>query len=585
MINVIDFGAIGDGVTDDTAAIQAAVDASSSGSVILFPAGDYKISSSVAVSNKKQFLFLGNGATIKGTSTRFQSYFHMSGCQGITFRGFTFDQMKYVLPVYDPYHYDEIYNCPVYFEGDSQDLQIQDCIFINLYTVGVFCYSSNNISIDACSFRSPVQTQTQMLQHIHVQTCSGLLTVRDCEFINAAPSSPAAVPCGVFVSGHTGSSFVENNRFEYCGRNNTGSHRLGVIDFYTDANNVRILNNVSINGMAQFARLSAIRNGIVQGNRVHTNELAELDYSTLTIEGVANLRGQQGVQDMQVIDNVFEDPGQRAAFTVGVLSYNWNYPSTNIKVARNSFTGSRRAVYVAGPFRNVTVESNEMRGHIGSIEVGHNGTNASAMVGGVEASSAFENLSIRNNVMTDVSGGGSNAVTVNLAKTPPFSGSIGEIVVEGNCFHAASSNAGQAIAVALSASTLQGRLNIWANVTRNYNIDWYVRGTREVQVERNRALSTGSTTPYLDDGSNGTVLRRQNRLSDGRLYGTATLSGGSATIPTPEIRSGDVISVSRSASGGTLGHLSVGSISGGSSFVINSTNAADTSTVFWEIVH
>ena len=39
-----DFGAVGDGITDDTAAIQAALDAASSGGVVLFPRGIYLVS-------------------------------------------------------------------------------------------------------------------------------------------------------------------------------------------------------------------------------------------------------------------------------------------------------------------------------------------------------------------------------------------------------------------------------------------------------------------------------------------------------------------------------------------------------------
>jgi polygalacturonase len=40
-VNVKDFGAIGDGVTDDTAAIRAAADAVAPGGTIYFPSGTY----------------------------------------------------------------------------------------------------------------------------------------------------------------------------------------------------------------------------------------------------------------------------------------------------------------------------------------------------------------------------------------------------------------------------------------------------------------------------------------------------------------------------------------------------------------
>jgi hypothetical protein len=49
-VSVKDFGAVGDGVTDDTAAIQAAIDSLTSiGGTVFFPAGNYKISSTLLI--------------------------------------------------------------------------------------------------------------------------------------------------------------------------------------------------------------------------------------------------------------------------------------------------------------------------------------------------------------------------------------------------------------------------------------------------------------------------------------------------------------------------------------------------------
>ena len=56
-ISVKDFGAVGDGVTDDTAAIQAAINASPFGAVVFIPPGQYKLSST---------LNLKDGITLSG---------------------------------------------------------------------------------------------------------------------------------------------------------------------------------------------------------------------------------------------------------------------------------------------------------------------------------------------------------------------------------------------------------------------------------------------------------------------------------------------------------------------------------------
>lgn len=52
------------------------------------------------------------------------------------------------------------------------------------------------------------------------------------------------------LSGINGDATIENNKFNYCGRNNTGGHRLGVIDGYANVNNMKIIGNTATNTMA-----------------------------------------------------------------------------------------------------------------------------------------------------------------------------------------------------------------------------------------------------------------------------------------------------------------------------------------------
>lgn len=60
MLSVKNYGAVGDGVTDDTAAIQRAIDACPTGGTVSFPAGTYAINSTV---------YLRSGITITGAGT------------------------------------------------------------------------------------------------------------------------------------------------------------------------------------------------------------------------------------------------------------------------------------------------------------------------------------------------------------------------------------------------------------------------------------------------------------------------------------------------------------------------------------
>lgn len=58
-INVRDYGAVGDGVTDDTAAIQAAVNATPTGTTVYFPAGTYAVSNAITIN--KPLVVRGSG--------------------------------------------------------------------------------------------------------------------------------------------------------------------------------------------------------------------------------------------------------------------------------------------------------------------------------------------------------------------------------------------------------------------------------------------------------------------------------------------------------------------------------------------
>lgn len=88
--NVKDFGAIGDGTTDDTSAFQAAINSIPSiGGSIYVPAGRYKVTSTLTIANKTvSFYGDGSGQAVSATDGSFIA-FHSLG----TSNGFVFDNV------------------------------------------------------------------------------------------------------------------------------------------------------------------------------------------------------------------------------------------------------------------------------------------------------------------------------------------------------------------------------------------------------------------------------------------------------------------------------------------------------------
>jgi hypothetical protein len=67
VVSVKDFGAVGDGTTNDTTAVQTAVNAVGAGGAVYFPKGSYFVTSLTGATN---ILFFGSGASFTGGFTR-----------------------------------------------------------------------------------------------------------------------------------------------------------------------------------------------------------------------------------------------------------------------------------------------------------------------------------------------------------------------------------------------------------------------------------------------------------------------------------------------------------------------------------
>lgn len=69
-----------------------------------------------------------------------------------------------------------------------------------------------------------------------------------------------------------------------------------------------------------------------------------------------------------------------------------------------------------------------------------------------------------------------------------------------------------------------------------------------------------------------------------KRMGLATLVGGTVTVSNTTITASTRVFMSRQTTGGTAGHLSLGTVVAGTSFVINSSSGTDTSVIAWLLI-
>jgi Pectate lyase superfamily protein len=156
-VNVRDFGATGDGVTDDTQAIQKAIDTvySQGGGEIVFPTGKYLVTS---VKLKDNITYSGYGATIKRpdrqnrtTRTFVAEYAGKEDSKPLIIQGFTFDGNSQNQGSYQDYELEQAHL--LFLEGNSKfpgKLQavIKDTTFKNGVADGISVYTNVDVKVD-----------------------------------------------------------------------------------------------------------------------------------------------------------------------------------------------------------------------------------------------------------------------------------------------------------------------------------------------------------------------------------------------------------------------------------------------------
>lgn len=156
LVNVINYGAKGDGVTDDSSAIQRALDElKTSGGIIFFPEGTYLLKSNVLFYSR-QTLWFENGAALKqGASidNLLMSYCESSvtsynGTHDCLIYGATFDGSSYTT------------NNTLVGIVHAKNITFENCVFKNAYGQwhNLEINSSYNVKVINCDFEGSRKT-------------------------------------------------------------------------------------------------------------------------------------------------------------------------------------------------------------------------------------------------------------------------------------------------------------------------------------------------------------------------------------------------------------------------------------------
>jgi hypothetical protein len=257
IISVKDFGAIGDGATDDTVAIQAAID--SGNSAIFFPSGTYLVSDTLTIS-QSQFTLYGdgglksspvieaatntfaiitaNGATPQSLLTfnnltlrygtyGFQANVALSGGIGIL------DRTEFVNVTFDRQTV-----CGLYADATQKIIigEMWNCLFS--YCVGGIKTLGGNSSIwniQSCKFEGMNASSIYMYNINDANSGTSALTINNCRF-----EATNGVSTGYYVCDFRSPQNLSftNNYFE-----DTSTSLMNVFGLYTYAVNNCISNN------------------------------------------------------------------------------------------------------------------------------------------------------------------------------------------------------------------------------------------------------------------------------------------------------------------------------------------------------
>lgn len=344
------------------------------GATLRFDAREYIVNRQLTFQNLSCFKLLGDKqhTVIKSNSNeRVEGfYFSFTDCNNIIVEGFKFDLNKRNLPTYNSSDdaLSKEFNGGILIKGTyeingSHNIEITNCHFYDLYNRAVRFYNceQGHIIVSNNLFESGVQEQIYMMEHLVIsQSHNANVIVENNIFRNAENHDSSKAPCGIygFDLGYYGSVLIDNNYFEYCGRDNTGHHRLYAIDFYDSVNNFVISNNTFRNTTWGAIRFDGTRkNGIISNNIIHQLISDDGGMINASSRGAAEFN-QTEFRNITISNNILESSGT-TSYGIILQGLSAFCNSENIEISNNKFYNLKGCITLHGDMDVVSITNNQ----------------------------------------------------------------------------------------------------------------------------------------------------------------------------------------------------------------------------------
>lgn len=398
--NVLDYGADRSGISDSTAAIQAAYDAiPSSGGSIYFPSGTYILSDTITITKNNVCLYGDSDATIftPATFPSGQKAFHIDGADGCTVKNLNFladgsavGCSFYIyggsvtnLSVSDCRFRRSAY-CAVQVGGER--IRVSNCDFLENYNFGVQFYLADQVAITNCTFDKSGDTGVEPLADYGrgiVVWRSTNVVISNCTVKN---SSEYGVRFASFISETTAndSCAISNCVFENNGTKASGDR----IDLFL-TNGSDLLKSIAVSNCSFKINDNAVGLGIEGTNISVTNCVVKPLNDFSNARGILFYKAFNAVISSCVFENLtrttnFSNTGVSSEILITNNTFNncatiagGLATGANIRICNNyavhGGTGTTDfAIFSGSDVDNLVVSGNVVDGFYRFMEVGDN---------------------------------------------------------------------------------------------------------------------------------------------------------------------------------------------------------------------